>query len=491
MDPRRQSLSRHAAHHLAFKPGTDVALLNAMLHTIISEGLTDDQYIAGYTEGFDKLKERIKDFPPERMSELCGIPAETIKEVARLYATAESAIIFWGMGISQHVHGTDNARCLIALALTTGQIGRPGTGLHPLRGQNNVQGASDAGLIPMFYPDYQHVERDQVRDVFEEVWGLSLDRKRGLTVVEIMNAIHDGRIKGMYIEGENPAMSDPDLQHAREGLAMLEHLVVQDLFVTETAFHADVILPASAFAEKSGTFTSTDRRIQLAREVVPPPGEARQDLWIINEIGKRMGLDWTYAGPADVFREMTQVMRSLKNITWERLEREGAVTYPVDGVDQPGNDIIFTTGFPTQSGRGKIVPADIVPPDEVPDTEYPMVLSTGRVLEHWHTGSMTRRAGVLDQIEPEAVAFMSPKDMRRLLLSPLDLIRLETRRGAVEVKVRVDRDVPENMVFMPFCYAEAAANLLTNPALDPFGLIPEFKFCAARVQRVAAEQAAE
>ena len=491
MDPRRQSLSRHAAHHLAFKPGTDVALLNAMLHTIITEGLTDDQYIAGYTEGFDRLKERIRDFPPERMSEVCGISAETIKEVARLYATAESAIIFWGMGISQHVHGTDNARCLIALALTTGQIGRPGTGLHPLRGQNNVQGASDAGLIPMFYPDYQHVERDQVRDVFEEFWGSSLDRKRGLTVVEIMNAIHKGAIKGMYIEGENPAMSDPDLQHAREALAMLEHLVVQDLFVTETAFHADVILPASAFAEKSGTFTSTDRRIQMAREVVPPPGNARQDLWIINEIGKRMGLDWTYAGPADVFREMSQVMRSLKNITWERLEREGAVTYPVDGIDQPGNDIIFTTGFPTQSGRGKIVPADIVPPDEVPDADYPMVLSTGRVLEHWHTGSMTRRASILDQIEPEAVAFMSPKDMRRLLLAPSDLIRLETRRGAVEVKVRADRDVPENMVFMPFCYAEAAANLLTNPALDPFGLIPEFKFCAARVERVAATQAAE
>jgi formate dehydrogenase major subunit len=360
-----------------------------------------------------------------------------------------------------------------------------------LRGQNNVQGASDAGLIPMFYPDYQHVEREQVRGVFEEFWGQELDRKRGLTVVEIMNAIHDGTIRGMYIEGENPAMSDPDLQHAREGLAMLEHLVVQDLFVTETAFHADVILPASAFAEKSGTFTSTDRRIQMAREVVPPPGDARQDLWIINEIGKRMGLDWTYTGPADVFREMAEVMRSLKNITWERLEREGAVTYPVDGIDQPGNDIIFTAGFPTQSGRGKIVPADIVPPDEIPDTDYPMVLSTGRVLEHWHTGSMTRRADVLDQIEPEAVAFMSPKDMRRMSLAPSDFIRLETRRGAVEVKVRADRDVPENMVFMPFCYAEAAANLLTNPALDPFGLIPEFKFCAARVERAATRQAAE
>jgi formate dehydrogenase major subunit len=491
MDPRRQSLSRHAVHHLAFKPGSDVALLNAMLHTIVTEGLTDDQYIAGYTEGFDRLKERIKDFPPEKMSEVCGIPAETIKDVARLYATAESAIIFWGMGISQHVHGTDNARCLIALALTTGQVGRPGTGLHPLRGQNNVQGASDAGLIPMFYPDYQHVERDEVFKLFEEFWGQSLDRKRGLTVVEIMNAIHDGAIKGMYIEGENPAMSDPDLQHAREGLAMLDHLVVQDLFVTETAFHADVILPASAFAEKVGTFTSTDRRIQLAREVVPPPRDARQDLWIITEIGKRMGLGWTYTGPADVFREMAQVMPSLRNITWERLESEGAVTYPVDAIDQPGNEIIFSRGFPTKSGRGKIVPADIVPPDELPDAEYPMVLSTGRVLEHWHTGSMTRRAHVLDQIEPEAVAFMSPKDMRRFSLAPSDFIRLETRRGTVELKVRADQDVPENMVFMPFCYAEAAANLLTNPALDPFGLIPEFKFCAARVERATSRSAAE
>ncbi len=491
IDPRRQGLSRHATHHLAFKPGSDVALLNAMLHTIITEGLTDQQYIAGYTEGFDKLKERIKDFPPEAMAPVCGIPAEIIKEVARTYATSRASIIFWGMGISQHVHGTDNARCLIALALVTGQVGRPGTGLHPLRGQNNVQGASDAGLIPMFFPDYQPVEKAGVTELFEEFWGQPLDHKRGLTVVEIMRAIHAGEIKGMYIEGENPAMSDPDLRHAREALAMLDHLVVQDLFVTETAFHADVILPASAFAEKVGTFTNTDRRVQLARQVVKPPGDARQDLWIITEVGKRMGLDWTYTGPADVFAEMAQVMRSLNNITWERLEREGAVTYPVDAPDKPGNEIIFSAGFPTESGRGKIVPANVLPPDEIPDAEYPMVLSTGRVLEHWHTGSMTRRSGVLDQIEPEAVAFMSPKDMRRMSLFPGDFIRLETRRGAVEVKVRSDRDVPENMVFMPFCYAEAAANLLTNPALDPFGLIPEFKFCAVRANRAELRTAAE
>jgi formate dehydrogenase major subunit len=491
MDPRRQALSRHAYKHLAFKPGSDVAMLNGILHTIITEGLTDDQYIAGYTEGFDDLKEKIKAFPPEKMEAICGIPAETLREVARLYATAKSSIIFWGMGVSQHVHGTDNSRCLIALALITGQIGRPGTGLHPLRGQNNVQGASDAGLIPMLLPDYQPVGRTDLREPFEKIWHQQIDPVPGLTVVEIMNAIHAGTITGMYIEGENPAMSDPDLQHARIALAKLEHLVVQDLFVTETAFHADVILPASAFAEKVGSFTNTDRRVQIARQVVDPPGDAKQDLWIIQQIALRMGCDWNYSGPADVFNEMTQLMPSLKNITWERLEREGAVTYPVDDPHKPGNEIIFTTGFPTASGRGKIVPAHVTAPDEIPDSEYPMVLSTGRILEHWHTGSMTRRADVLDKIEPEAVAFMSPKDMRRLNVWPGDFVQLGTRRGAIQVKVRSDRDVPENMVFMPFCYAEAAANLLTNPALDPFGKIPEFKFCAVRVERVEMNAAAE
>ncbi|SON55309.1 putative formate dehydrogenase [Hartmannibacter diazotrophicus] len=491
MDPRRQALSRHAYKHMAFKNGADVPMLNAMLNVIITEKLYDEQYVAAYTENFEELKEKIVDFTPEKMAGVCGIDAETLREVARLYAKAKSSIIFWGMGISQHVHGTDNSRCLIALALTTGQIGRPGTGLHPLRGQNNVQGASDAGLIPMVYPDYQSVEKPVVRQFFQEFWGQELDPKKGLTVVEIMRAIHDGEINGMYVEGENPAMSDPDLNHARGALAMLDHLVVQDLFLTETAFHADVVLPASAFAEKAGTFTNTDRRVQLANPVVNPPGDARQDWWIIQEIAKRLGLDWTYEGPADVFAEMAQTMPSFNNITWERLVREGAVTYPVDSPDQPGNEIIFHAGFPTENGRAKIVPAAIVPPDEVPDLEYPMILSTGRVLEHWHTGSMTRRAGVLDALEPEAVAFMAPKQLYELGLQPGDTMRLETRRGAVEIKARSDRDVPMGMIFMPFCYAEAAANLLTNPALDPYGLIPEFKFCAARVYALSASQAAE
>jgi len=485
MDPRGQSLSRLATHSLAFKPGSDVALLNALLHTIIEEGLTDEQYIRAYTDNFEELRERIRDFPPERMEAVCGIPAATLREVARLYAGSRASIIFWGMGISQHVHGTDNARCLIALALVTGQIGRPGTGLHPLRGQNNVQGASDAGLIPMVLPDYQPVAKPEIRTAFERYWGTALDPQPGLTVVEIMNAIQAGSIRGMYIEGENPAMSDPDLHHARSALAKLEHLVVQDLFLTETAFHADVVLPASAFAEKAGTFTNTDRRVQMARPVLPLPGEARQDWWIIQEIARRIGLSWDYAGPREVFAEMAAVMPSFANITWERLEREGAVTYPVDAPDKPGNEIIFARGFPTADGRARLVPAQVEPPDEVPDADYPMVLSTGRVLEHWHTGSMTRRSDVLDLLEPEAVALLSPAELRRLGLPPGARVRLETRRGAVELKARADRDVPPGMVFLPFCYAEAAANLLTNPALDPFGKIPEFKFCAVRVSAPA------
>ena len=489
IDPRRQALSRYATHMLQFKPGQDVALLNAMLYTIVEEELYDRQYVQAQTEGFEALKESIKDFPPETMAEVCGIDAATIREVARIYATSRASIVFWGMGISQSVHGTDNARCLIALALITGQVGRPGTGLHPLRGQNNVQGASDAGLIPLVYPDYRSVEDAAVRAEYEEFWGRQLDPKRGLTVVEIVNAIHEGQIKAMYIMGENPAMSDPDQHHARAALAKLEHLVVQDIFLTETAWHADVVLPASAHAEKTGTFTNTNREVQLGRQVIDPPGDARQDWWLTQEIAKRIGLDWTYTHPKDVFAEMAEIMPSLANITWQRLEREDSVTYPCDAPDQPGNEIMFGDGFPTQSGRGKIVPTGLVPPDELPDETYPMVLTTGRLLEHWHTGAMTRRASQLDALEPEAVVFLSPNDLGSFGIDPGTFVKVETRRGAIVLKVRQDRDVPDGMVFIPFCFAEAAANLLTNPQLDPIGKIPEFKFCAARVEPVASAAA--
>jgi formate dehydrogenase major subunit len=493
MDPRghSQGLARYASHILQFKPGRDVALLNAMLNVIIAEGMVDIQYVQAHTEGFASLKAKVADFTPEKMEPVCGIAASTIREVARLYARSERSIVFWGMGISQHTHGTDNARCLIALALVTGQLGRPGTGLHPLRGQNNVQGASDAGLIPMVFPDYKSVEDPAVRASYETFWGVELPPNKGLTVVEIMHAIKDDIIKGMYIMGENPAMSDPDVSHAREALAKLEHLVVQDLFLTETAWHADVILPASAHAEKSGTFTNTNRQVQISRPVINPPGEARQDWELIQEIAQRIGLTWAYRDVAEVFGEMTQVMPSLNNITWERLVREDAVTYPCDAPDKPGNEIIFANSFPTASGRAKIVPADLLPPDELPDAEYPLVLTTGRLLEHWHTGSMTRRASNLDTLEPEAIAGLNPRDMERLGLEAGAVIRVSTRRGEVVLNARADRDVAEGMVFIPFCFAEAAANLLTNPQLDPMGKIPEFKFCACKVEQAEMMAAAE
>ena len=494
MDPRgqNQGIARYADHVLQFKPGTDVALLNAMLNVIVSEGLVDQQYVQANTDGFEDLKARITAFPPEEMEGVCGIPAATIRDVARLYARSGASIIFWGMGISQHVHGTDNARCLIALALTTGQIGRPGTGLHPLRGQNNVQGASDAGLIPMVYPDYKSVEDADIRQHYEDFWGRPMDPAKGLTVVEIMDAIHADQIKAMYILGENPAMSDPDQSHARAALAKLEHLVVQDIFMTETAWHADVILPAAAHAEKAGTYTNTNRQIQMARPVIDPPGEARADWAVVVEMAKRVGLGWTYSHPREVFAEMSQVMPSLANITWERVDREDSVTYPCDAPDEPGNEIIFAKGFPTANGRGRIVAADVTPPDELPDEAYPMVLTTGRLLEHWHTGAMTRRAEALDYLEPEAIAALNRWDMKRLGIQPGDEVRVATRRGEVVLKARQDRDVAEGMVFIPFCFAEAAANLLTNPQLDPMGKIPEFKFCAARVEPVkAAAEAAE
>ena len=481
-DPRRSDLARHAHRFLQFKPDTDVALLNAMMHTIVEENLVDPAFIADRTSGYDALAANVAHYSPEAMAPICGIAAETIRYVARLYATSKGSMILWGMGVSQHVHGTDNARCLIALALMTGQIGRPGTGLHPLRGQNNVQGASDAGLIPMMYPDYRRVDDARAQAKFEAAWGRKLDGKPGLTVVEIMDDILAGGIKGMYIMGENPAMSDPDANHAREALAALEHLVVQDIFLTETAYLADVILPASSFAEKTGSFTNTDRVVQLGRQALDPPGDARQDLWIIQQMAHRLGLDWAYAGPAAVFDEMRSLMPSIAGITWDRLEHDGAVTYPCHAAGDPGEPVVFTREFPREGGRARFVPADIIPADERPDTEYPVVLITGRQLEHWHTGSMTRRAGVLDALEPDPVALVHPLDLEALGGRPGDVITIASRRGEVALYARADDGTPRGAVFVPFCYYEAAINRLTNAAVDPYGKIPEFKYCAVRVR---------
>ncbi len=482
MDPRGQGLKRHAAHMLQFRPGADVSMLNAIMHVIVEEQLYDQQYIESFTENWDAMKAHLKEFSPEKMSEFCGIDAETLRAVARDFAGAKSAMIFWGMGVSQHIHGTDNSRCLISLALMCGQVGRPGTGLHPLRGQNNVQGASDAGLIPMFLPDYQSVTDDGVRSAFNEIWHSdSIAPEKGLTVTEIMDAIHDGDITSMYVLGENPAMSDPDADHAREALAKLDHLVVQDIFLTETANYADVILPASAWAEKTGTVTNTNRQVQMGRPAIAPPGEACEDWWITVELAKRIGLDWTYTHPREVFAEMKLSMKSLDNISWDRLAAENVVTYPSLDETDPGQPIVFGDGFPRTDGRARFTPASIIAPAETPDTEYPMILTTGRQLEHWHTGSMTRRAKVLDAVEPQANASLHPRTLRQLGVEAGDIITIETRRGSISIMARADRAVAEDMVFVPFAYVEAAANILTNPVVDPFGKIPEFKFAACRV----------
>ncbi|MFC4930309.1 formate dehydrogenase subunit alpha [Massilia sp. GCM10023247] len=481
LDPRRSELARHAHRYLQFKPDSDVALLNAMMHVIVTEKLVDEAFIAGRTIGYAELEANVAGYSPEAMAPVCGIDADTIRYVARLYATSKGSMILWGMGVSQHVHGTDNARCLIALSLMTGQIGRPGTGLHPLRGQNNVQGASDAGLIPMMLPDYQRVDNPAARAKFEAAWGATLDPKPGLTVVEIMDAIDAGQIRGMYIMGENPAMSDPDANHARAALAALEHLVVQDIFLTETAYLADVILPASAFPEKTGTFTNTDRLVQLGRQAIDPPGQAKQDLWIIEQMANRLGLPWNYGDVSEVFDEMRRTMDSIGGITWERLELEGAVVYPCLEEGAAGEPVVFVDDFPREDGRARFVPADIIPADERPDTDYPMVLITGRQLEHWHTGSMTRRATVLDAIEPDPVALVHPLDLERLGVKPGEVITIASRRGEVALYARADDSSPVGAIFVPFCYYEAAINRLTNAALDPVGKIPEFKYCAIRV----------
>jgi formate dehydrogenase major subunit len=490
-DPRVTDIGKHAWRTLQFKPDTDVAMLNALIHTVIEEGLVDEDFIRNRASNFEALKENVKGYSPEAMAPICGIPAQTLREVAREFATSKGSMVLWGMGVSQHIHGTDNARCLIALVTVTGQIGKPGSGLHPLRGQNNVQGASDAGLIPMMFPNYQRVTNKAAHDWFEKFWDTPLDDQPGYTVVEIMHkALADDsdphKVRGMYVMGENPAMSDPDLNHARHALASLEHLVVQDIFMTETAWLADVVLPATAWPEKTGTVSNTDRMVQLGKQAIDPPGQAKPDLWIIQQIAKGVGLDWNYQGEHDgvaqVYDEMRQAMHAaISGITWERLQRESSVTYPCLSAEDPGSPTVFIDSFATDDGRVHLVPADIIPANERPDSDYPFVLITGRQLEHWHTGSMTRRATVLDAIEPMATASMCGADMQRLKVGPGDVITIASRRGNVTLHVRRDDGTPPGAVFVPFAYYEAAANLMTNAALDPFGKIPEFKYCAVAI----------
>jgi formate dehydrogenase major subunit len=479
MDPRRPDLARNAHHYVRFKPGTDVALFNSLMHVILAEGLQDDAFIAERTEEFEAVRETVKQYPPELAEQITGVPRETIIEVARLYGRAERAIIFWGMGISQHTTGTDNARCLISLSLMTGHIGRPGTGLHPLRGQNNVQGASDVGLIPMVYTDYQPVSDPGVRAKFEAAWGVPLDPKPGLTVVEIMSAVLEGKIRGMFMMGENPFLSDPNINKVKKALSSLEFLAVQDIFLTETAEFADVVLPATAFPEKEGTYTNTDRRVQLARKAVEPPGQARTDWHVVAELSRRMGYPMEYGSAEEIFAEIASLSPSLAGISYERLRREGSVSWPCPEPGHPGTTVLFTETFPR--GRGKFSPAEWAPARELPDQEYPFILNTGRVLEHWHTGTMTRRSKALDGISPTPFVDIHPDDAAHLGLAEGDPVRVESRRGCVVVPARVTTRVDPGNVFIPFHFREAAANLLTIDALDPTAKIPEFKYCAVRL----------
>ena len=489
IDPRQERVADHADIYCQIAPGTDVAFYNGVMHEIIRLGLVDEEYVAATTAGYDELAALVADYTPERAGQIAGVDPELVRQVARVWGEADAGIIFWGMGISQHTTGTDNARCLIALCTITGNVGRPGTGLHPLRGQNNVQGASDAGLIPMMYPDYQRVDNPAHQAKFEAAWGASLSPAPGLTVTEIIGAALTGDVRGMYMLGENPFLSDPNVNKVRKALSALDFLVVQDIFLTETAEFADVVLPASSYMEKIGTYTNTDRRVQIGHPALEMPGDARLDWQVIQEISNRIGLPMDYASPSDVFDEMVSLAPSYANLTYDNLGPTGKLWPNPDPEHSDGTVVLFGDGFPTADGRARLVPAEWLPAKELPDEEYPFVLNTGRLLEHWHTGSMTRRSFALDAIAPRAQVYMHPQDALELGLENGDFAVVASRRGRVEIEVRHSHRETRGSCFIPFHFREAAANLLTNDQIDPFGKIPEFKFCAVRISPVPAAAA--
>jgi formate dehydrogenase major subunit len=489
VDPRADKMADHADIFCQLKPGTDVALYNGIMHEVIRLGLTDKEFVERRTSNFAALAETVKDYPPERAAQITGVDAAVIRRIARLWGEAGSGIIFWGMGISQHTTGTDNARCLIAMCAITGNIGRPGSGLHPLRGQNNVQGSSDMGLIPMFYPDYQKADDPAVHARFEQLWGTELDPKRGLTVTEIIGSALAGGVRGMYMMGENPFLSDPNINKVRKALSALDFLVVQDIFLTETAEFADVILPASSYLEKDGTYTNTDRRVQLGRKVLDTPGDARVDWEVVQDIANRMGLGWSYSGPREVFEEIVAVMPSYANLSYDNLGPAGKLYPNSDPEHSDGTVVMFGERFNTADGLAHLVPAEWLPAKELPNEEYPFVLNTGRLLEHWHTGSMTRRSFALDAISPKAEVYLNPEDAADLGLADGELARVSSRRGTIVLETRVSHREGRGNCFIPFHFREAAANLLTIDEIDPVGKIPEFKFCAVRIEAAPGQRA--
>jgi formate dehydrogenase alpha subunit len=485
-DPRRIELAELADLHLRHRSGTDVALINAMMHVILAERLEDKAFIAGRTEGLAELAEAVKPYTPELAERITGVPAGDIAAAARRYATAPAAAIIYSMGITQHTTGTDNVLSLANLAMLTGQIGRPGTGVNPLRGQNNVQGACDMGALPNVLPGYQAVSDRQVRAKFAAAWGAELPDEPGLTVVEMIHAAARGQLRAIYVMGENPMLSDPDTTRVAEALRTLDFLVVQDIFLTETAQLADVVLPAAAAAEKDGTFTNTDRRVQRVRQAVQPPGQARADWQIICQIARRMGMAMSYPNVAAIQDEIASLTPIYGGIAYDRLER-GALQWPCPTSDHPGTPILHREKF--TRGKGKFHPVEFIPARELPDAEYPLLLSTGRLLQHFHTGSMSRRSAVLDEIVPSGAVEIHPQDAAKLGVSDGDQVTVESRRGQIRIAARVTGRVAPGSVFLSFHFSEAPANRLTIAALDPVAMIPEFKVCAVRVRRFIAENA--
>jgi formate dehydrogenase major subunit len=486
-DPRNTPTAWSADFHLQHLPGSDVALINAMMNVIISEGLTDDEFITKRTGGYEKLKRVVEKYTPEKVEKIVGVSSGKIREAARAYGQAETATIIYSMGITQHTTGTDNVASLANLAMITGNLGKPGSGVNPLRGQNNVQGACDLGALSNVYPSYQSVTDQMIRKKFEKEWKVkALPDKVGLTVVEAFNAVLKGKLKAMYIVGENPVISDPDTIHVRQALEALDFLVVQDIFLTETAEYADIILPSSCWAEKSGTFTGTDRRIQFFPKAIDPPGEAKEDWTIVCEIAKRLGNaeQFSFSSVEEIFEEIRKVTPIYAGITSEKATRIGGVQWPCPSIDHPGTQIMYTEKFNKPDGKGQLQPVEYKEPNEMPDDNYPFFLTTGRVVYHCNSGSMTRRSKSLMRESPESWVEISPEDSLKLGISDGQLAVVSTRRGEIMVKVKVTRLIRPGVIFIPFHFAEPSANILTNPALDPEAKIPEYKVAAAAIGRV-------
>jgi formate dehydrogenase alpha subunit len=479
-DPRAIPLAELATLHIRQKPGTDIALLNGIMHVLVSEGLYDADFVAERTEGFEALQAKLMAYSPQRAAEITAVPAEQIVEAAHLLAAHRPGALLYAMGITQHTTGHQNVLSCANLQMLLGNMGVPGGGVNPLRGQNNVQGACDMGGLPNVYPGYQAVTGDAAQAKFEQAWGVPLSNEVGLTLTDMLPKAEEGALRALYVMGENPILSDPDANHAKHCLQSLDFLVVQDIFLTETAALADVVLPAESWAEKLGTFTNSERRVQFVRPAVPVPGEARPDWWIVGEIARRMGYEGlSYASAREIMDEINLLTPSYAGITYQRIGEQG-LQWPCPSVEHPGTPILHVGKF--SRGLGHLSAVDWQPPAEEPDAEYPFVLTTGRVLYHFHTGSMTRRSQGLEAIFPGPVVEINNQDAAWIGVADGERVRVTSRRGVVEAAALVSEVTEPGVVFMPFHFAEAAANKLTIAALDPTGKIPEFKVCAVKVE---------